>query len=78
MICFRERAWSDYLYWRQTDRKILKRINALIRDIQRAPATGIGKPEALKHDLSLGRAGARSPKYHQSRPRLRSCATLPA
>jgi toxin YoeB len=52
MICFRERAWSDYLYWQQTDRKILKRINTLIRDIQRDPAAGIGKPEALKHELS--------------------------
>jgi len=52
MICFRECAWSDDLYWQQTDRKILERINTLIRDIQRNPAAGIGKPEALKHELS--------------------------
>jgi len=52
MICFRERAWSDYLYWQQTDRRMLKRINSLIRDIQRDPGAGIGKPEPLKHDLS--------------------------
>jgi len=52
MICFRERAWSDDLYWQQTDRKILKRINTLIRDIERDPAAGIGKPEALKHERS--------------------------
>ncbi len=52
MICFRERAWEDYLYWQQTDKKILKRINTLIKDIQREPFTGLGKPEALKHQFA--------------------------
>jgi toxin YoeB len=52
MICFRDRAWSDYLHWQQTDRKVVKRINALIRDIARDPFSGLGKPEPLKHDLA--------------------------
>ncbi|NEV64238.1 Txe/YoeB family addiction module toxin [Thiorhodococcus minor] len=52
MICFRDRAWADYLYWQQHDRQILKQINALIRDIERAPFSGLGKPEPLKHELS--------------------------
>ena len=51
-ISFQDDAWEDYLYWQQTDKKILKRINALIKDIIRHPFEGIGKPEPLKHDLS--------------------------
>jgi toxin YoeB len=51
-LVFSEHAWEDYLYWQQADRKILKRINTLIRDIQRTPFEGIGKPEPLKHALS--------------------------
>ena len=42
---FSEHAWEDYLYWQRTDRKILQRINTLIRESQRVPFTGIGKPE---------------------------------
>jgi toxin YoeB len=45
-------AWEDYLYWRKTDKKILKRINRLILDTLRNPFEGIGKPEMLKEDLS--------------------------
>ena len=52
MISFRERAWKDYLYWQETDKQILKRINALIKDIQRSPFDGLGKPEPLKHQFS--------------------------
>ncbi len=52
MIHFRQRAWDDYLYWQQTDHKILKRINALIRDIQRDPFAGLGNPEPLKHQFA--------------------------
>ena len=52
MISFRERAWQDYLYWQETDKQILKRINALIKDIQRNPFEGIGKPEPLKHQFA--------------------------
>jgi toxin YoeB len=52
MICFRERAWKDYLFWQQTNKIIHKRINLLIKDIQRNPFEGIGKPEPLKHEFS--------------------------
>jgi len=45
-------AWEDYLYWQKTDKKILKRINELIRQSQRTPYEGIGKPEPLKGNLS--------------------------
>ena len=51
-LIFAEKAWEDYLYWQKTDKKILKRINTLIKDIQRDPFEGIGKPEPLKHALS--------------------------
>ncbi|MFB6318751.1 Txe/YoeB family addiction module toxin [Saccharicrinis sp. FJH54] len=52
VISFSENAWQDYLYWQTFDKKILKKINALIKDIKRSPFDGIGKPEALKYDLS--------------------------
>ena len=51
-LIFAEQAWDDYLYWQNTDRKLLERINALIKDISRTPLTGIGKPEPLKNALS--------------------------
>ncbi|WP_421083393.1 Txe/YoeB family addiction module toxin [Rothia nasimurium] len=51
-IVWDENAWEDYLWWQQQDRKILKRINLLIKDIARNGHRGIGKPEALKHDWS--------------------------
>lgn len=51
-LIFAEKAWEDYLYWQKSDKKILKRINALIKDIARDPFEGIGKPEPLKHALS--------------------------
>lgn len=51
-IVFSTYAWQDYLYWQKTDKKILKRINELIKDIQRNKYEGVGKPEALKHNLS--------------------------
>lgn len=44
-------AWDDYVYWQDTDKKILKRINDLINDIKRSPFSGIGKPEPLKFQL---------------------------
>lgn len=47
-----EGAWEDYLYWQQQDKKVLKRINALLKDIDRNGYTGIGKPEPLKYELS--------------------------
>lgn len=51
-LIFAANAWEDYLYWQKSDRKVLNRINALIKDIQRQPFEGIGKPEPLKHGLS--------------------------
>ena len=45
-----EDAWDDYLYWQTQDRKTLKKINSLIKDIERDPFNGIGKPEPLKED----------------------------
>lgn len=51
-LIFSENAWDDYQYWIKADKKILKRVNTLIQDIQRSPFSGIGKPEPLKHGLS--------------------------
>lgn len=50
-IVFHEQAWDDYLWWQQQDRKVLRRINALIRDVERHRHEGIGKPEPLKHEF---------------------------
>lgn len=47
-----ELVWEDYLWWQDHDRKMLKRINQLIRDIERDPFSGIGKPEPLRGNLS--------------------------
>ena len=49
---FTPQSWEEYLYWQKTDKKILKRINLLIQDIERTPFEGIGKPEPLRHNLS--------------------------
>lgn len=49
---FHDSAWEDYLHWLGQDKKILKRINLLIRDVERSPYEGIGKPDALRHNLS--------------------------
>ncbi|MBS9766992.1 MAG: Txe/YoeB family addiction module toxin [Flavobacteriaceae bacterium] len=51
-IVFTTNSWEDYIYWQTTDKKILKRINSLIKDISREPFDGIGNPEPLKYDLS--------------------------
>jgi toxin YoeB len=51
-LIFATTAWEDYLYWQETDKKILKRINKLIKDIRRSPFEGIGEPEPLKHNWS--------------------------
>lgn len=47
-----DEAWIDYIYWQTQDKKTLKRINNLIKDTERSPFEGIGKPEPLKGDLS--------------------------
>lgn len=51
-IIFDETAWDDYLYWQTNDKSILKKINSLIKDIERNGNLGIGQPEPLKHNLS--------------------------
>jgi toxin YoeB len=45
-----DNAWEDYTFWQTQDRKTLKKINDLLKDIERAPYEGIGKPEPLKHE----------------------------
>ncbi len=51
-LIFADEAWEDYLYWQKHDKQMVERINKLIKEIQREPFTGIGKPEALKHALA--------------------------
>ncbi|SQI44103.1 Toxin YoeB [Leminorella richardii] len=78
-IVFSSQPWGDYLYWQQMDKKILKRINELIKDIQRTPFEGIGKPEPLKHNLS-GFCRAESRKsigWCMTFPMI-TCLSLPA
>jgi len=48
-ILFVDESWEDYSYWQKTDRKILERINNLVKDISRNPYSGLGKPEPLKY-----------------------------
>jgi toxin YoeB len=50
-ISFAADGWEDYLYWQNQDDKTLKKINNLLKDYLRNPASGIGKPEQLKHEL---------------------------
>ena len=52
ILSFADDAWDDYLYWQQNDKKILKKINRLIKEIQRDPFEGIGDPEPLKYNWS--------------------------
>ncbi len=52
MLAWTSQAWEEYLFWQQTDKKQLKRINQLIRDTERSPFDGIGSPEPLRHHLS--------------------------
>ncbi len=51
-IIFHEQAWDDYLYWQNQDKKLLTRLNALIKECTRTPFEGTGKPEPLKGSLS--------------------------
>ena len=51
-LVFSQDAWDDYLHWQKTDRRLLNRVNLLIREILRSPFEGIGKPEPLKHGLA--------------------------
>ena len=51
-LVFSDNAWEDYIFWQKNDKKILRRINTLIKDTKQNPFEGIGKPEPLKHALS--------------------------
>ena len=51
-LIFSQDAWEDYLHWQKTDRRLLNRVNLLIREVLRSPFEGIGKPETLKHGLA--------------------------
>ncbi len=51
-IIFLDAGWEDYLYWQVTDKSMLKKVNAMIKEIVRTPFEGTGKPEALRFDLA--------------------------
>ena len=51
-LVFSEQAWEDYLYWQKVDKKLVQRINDLIKEVTRTPHSGTGKPEPLKHALA--------------------------
>ena len=51
-LIWSEKSWEDYLYWQTHDKKILKKINTLIKDIKREPFDGLGKPEPLRYELT--------------------------
>ncbi len=64
ILCWTALAWEDYLYWQQTDKKMLCKVNALIQATQRDAFAGIGKPEALKFDL-IGKWSRRIDSAHR-------------
>ena len=66
-LVFADEAWDDYLYWQKQDKRMVERINKLIREIQREPFAGVGKPEMLKHALS----GFWSRRITEEPPRVR-------
>ncbi len=51
-IMFSKNSWEDYIFWQTNDKKMLRKINELIKDIRKTPFEGKGKPEPLKYDLS--------------------------
>ena len=51
-LVWSDKSWEDYISWQSTDKKVLKKINSLIKDIKRNPFEGIGKPEPLKYELA--------------------------
>jgi len=51
-ITWTDDAWADYLHWQSNDKKVLKRINLLIKDVKREAFDGLGKPEPLKYELA--------------------------
>jgi toxin YoeB len=69
-VCFSTNAWDDYLFWQSTDRRVLKRINALLKATAREPISGSGKPEPLRHAL----AGYWSRRINQEHRMVYRCA----
>ena len=63
-LIFADQTWEDYLYWQKQDKRMVERINKLIRETQREPFDGVGKPEPLKHALS-GSWSRRSTDEHR-------------
>ena len=51
-LIFSDQAWEDYQHWQETDKKMVRRIHELLKDIKRTPHSGIGKPEPLRHALA--------------------------
>jgi len=51
-LLFSPHAWDDYQHWQQTDKKMIRRINELLKDTMSSPYEGLGKPEPLKHSLA--------------------------
>ena len=51
-LIWSEKSWDEYCFWQSTDKKVLKKINSLLKDIKREPFEGIGKPEPLKYELA--------------------------
>ena len=74
-IVFAGKAWEDYLYWQQYDKKTLKRINSLIKAIQRDPFEGIGDPEPLRFNWS-GFWSRRIDREHRLVYAVEDCALL--
>ncbi len=74
-LIFAEAAWEDYLYWQQKDKRMVERINKLVKEVLREPFTGIGKPEPLKHAL-FGYWSRRITDEHRMVYRLDSDALL--
>jgi len=64
ILSWAEKAWEDYLFWQKTDKKVLKRINLLLKDIKRQPFEGLGDPEPLKHNW-LGYWSRRIDREHR-------------
>ncbi|CAM3660133.1 Txe/YoeB family addiction module toxin [Xenorhabdus thuongxuanensis] len=75
ILSWAETAWEDYLYWRQTDKSILKRINTLIKAIKRQPFDGLGDPEPLKHNWS-GYWSRRIDRQHRLVYKVTDTATI--
>lgn len=52
ILAWTPHAWEDYLYWHKHDKRMLRRVNELIREVLRSPFEGLGRPEPLRHDLA--------------------------